>query len=125
MSPIAKTLLAGVLTLPLVAFAAGLLVAPAEVDPDRSRPVIIGNLSDDGEDDGASRETGPQDADRVRDDRDGDRGDRRDDRREDPPYTVVTPPPRDLDDDDGGDDGDDGGEDRDEDDTDDEGSDDD
>ena len=51
MSGIAKVLLATVLTLPLVAFVTGVLVAPEAPAPDRSRPVIIGNVDDGGADD--------------------------------------------------------------------------
>jgi len=47
MSPMGKGLLASALTLPLVAFVAGVLASPNPVDPDRSRPVIIGRVNDD------------------------------------------------------------------------------
>ena len=134
MSATTKTLLVAALTLPLVAFVAGVLTSPAEVEEDRSRPVIIGRVSDD---DSGVRSPRPDDGRddredrRAREDRDDrtareDRDDRRDDDddgptgddgSEDPPeapatepFTVVTPAPRDLDgDDDGGDDDDDDG----------------
>ncbi|QBR91571.1 hypothetical protein [Nocardioides euryhalodurans] len=124
MSATTKTLLAAALTLPLVAFVAGVLASPAEVEDDRSRPVIIGRVSDDS----GVRSPGPDGGRDDRDDRTAreDRDDRRDDDddgptgddgSEDPPeapatepFTVVTPAPRDLDgDDDGGDDDDDDG----------------
>lgn len=126
MSSMTKALLAAALTLPLVAFAAGVLASPDDVDPDRSRPVIIGQVDGDsgrpgprgqGPDDGRQPDDGPDDdTDDDTDDRGGPPGD---DATDDRPPTVVQPAPRDLDDDeDGGDDDnddntDDGGESRD------------
>jgi hypothetical protein len=124
MSGLTKSLLATALTLPLVAFVLGILVAPDEPEPDRSRPVIIGQVDDDGddarEDDVDDRATSRGDRGRPAD-RDGTSDDERDDRRERSPVTVVTPAPRDLgaddddhgvsdDDSDGDDETDDGGE---------------
>ena len=51
MSPTMKALLASALTLPLVAFVGGVLAAPDDPEPDRSRPVIIGRMDDDPADD--------------------------------------------------------------------------
>ena len=127
MSPLTKALLGAALTLPLVAFVAGALTTPEPVDDDRSRPVIIGRVSDDDasapDDDGPT----PDDGDGVRGGRNGatdDRGagqggvgsdglddvapDDQDDGPTDdgdPSPRVVIPPPRNLDD--GDDDGDD------------------
>lgn len=125
MSPLVKGLLATALTLPLVAFVAGVLASPDPVNPDRSRPVIIGNVNEDVPTENPSkapptREAGRPNGGAGPDDRD-DRDDRGDDGpdggvNEDPPYTVVTPPPRDLDADD--DDDDDDGDDDDDDDSD-------
>ncbi len=42
-----KGLLASALTLPVAAFVAGVFTSPDPVDPGRSRPVIIGRVSDD------------------------------------------------------------------------------
>lgn len=119
MSSLTKALLASALTLPLVAFAAGVLASPDDVDPDRSRPVIIGKVDDDsgrpaprerapdegrqpdrqdppsGDDDGADDDT----------DDDGGGAPPADDATDDRQSTVVPAAPRDLDDDeDGGDD---------------------
>jgi hypothetical protein len=106
MSGLTKSLLATGLTLPLVAFVLGVLVAPDEPEPDRSRPVIIGQVDDDGDDargdDADERATGRGDRRRPPDRGDGRSDDERDDRRERPPVTVVTPAPRDLDADDDG-----------------------
>jgi hypothetical protein len=129
MSPTGRALLASALTLPLMAFVAGALAAPDPVDPDRSRPVIIGRVSDDAPGDKPTRapddtrQGAGDDGDDV-DDRD-DTDDRDDDGEPgqesvDPPGTVVTPQPRNVDGDDDGrdddqdhdgdDDTDDGGE---------------
>ena len=120
MSPMLKALLASALTLPLVAFVGGVLAAPDDVDPDRSRPVIINRMDDDPSDgdtfaptptdeepDGVTREPGD---DQSRDDGSDDDQSRggspgggglTDDRSR----PAAPPPPRDLDDDeDGGDD---------------------
>jgi len=125
MSATGKALLASALTLPLVAFVAGVLTAPDPVDPDRSRPVIIGRISDDRPtDDRAPDRSDREDRPVVtRPDRrgDDDRDDDADDA-DDQPDRVVTPPPRDLDDD-GEDDGADDGDDDDDDDSDDRGDD--
>ena len=119
MSSLTKALLASALTLPLVAFVAGVLAAPDDVDPDRSRPVIIGKVDDDSGQEGPGDRA--PDGDRPGSGR-GDNGpgdDSDDDSRDGRPFTVVKPAPRDLDDDeDGGDDDnddntDDGGESRD------------
>ena len=111
MSPLGRGLLASALTLPLVAFVAGVLASPDPVDPDRSRPVIVGRVSDD------SQPEKPTPAPRERqddsDDRDDEQDDQQDDRTDDQPGTAVSPPPRYVDD--GDDDGDDGGSDDDDD----------
>lgn len=112
MSPIGKGLLASALTLPLVAFVAGVLAAPDAVDPDRSRPVFIGKVNDEEPTHRStrerSRETPPGGGDQAPGPEDEPDEDPEDDIPDDQPYTVVTPPPRDLDDDeDGGDDDDD------------------
>jgi len=134
MSPLGKGLLASALTLPLVAFVAGVLASPESVNPDRSRPVIIGRVNDDQPTDKQTppppRERKPSPEDKPRgeprdeprdpagdDADDGPDDGRGDDVTDDQPYTVVTPPPRDLDDDD-----DDGDDDRDDDTDDREGS---
>ena len=121
MSSLTKALLASALTLPLVAFAAGVLASPDDVDPDRSRPVIIGKVDDDSgqqppreraPDEGrkAEPQDPPQDDDGPDDDADDDTDDGRgappaDDATDDRASTSVPPAPRDLDDDeDGGDD---------------------
>jgi hypothetical protein len=111
MSGITKVLLATVLSLPLVAFVTGVLVAPETPAPDRSRPVIIGNV-DDGSDERPTDPGRPAPSERPgpsggpRDDDADDRGDRDDsDDADDRPQgrvTVVTPAPQDLDDDDDG-----------------------
>lgn len=108
MSPLTRTLLAAALTLPLVALVAGVLAAPDRAEQDRTRPVIIGRVSED--DATAPPERRRPDRDRAPDrQRDDDVPERPP---EDPPFTMVTPAPRDLDDeDDGGDDDDDGGDD--------------
>jgi hypothetical protein len=115
MSPLTKSLLVAALTLPLAAFVAGVLSAPEDFEEDRSRPVIIGRVSDD---DQAVREETDRDDHRdrkQRQDRDDGRDRDTDDRPDGPSrgtdsFTVVTPVPRDLDDDDDGvDDDDDGG----------------
>ena len=116
MSPLGKGLLASALTLPLVAFVAGVLASPDPVDPDRSRPVIIGKVNDDKPAEDPTQTPPPEEkppGDKPRDeprgpggDDSGDDGDDGpddgpdDDDTDDQPYTVVTPPPRDLDDDD-------------------------
>jgi hypothetical protein len=108
MPPTGKALLASALTLPLVAFVAGMLASPDPVDPDRSRPVIIGRVSDGTPGDKPTR--APDDR---NDDREPGQGS------VDPPGTVVTPQPRDVDgddddrDDDRDHDGDDGDDDTD------------
>ena len=125
MSPLSKGLLASALTLPLVAFVAGVLASPDSVDPDRSRPVIIGKVNEDNSADEPTegptqsppREERPPPQDEQPDEPRAPTGDDNDDNpddgpgddvTDDQPYTVVTPPPRDLDDDDGdGDDNDD------------------
>ena len=116
MSPTGKALLASALTLPLVAFVAGMLASPDPVDPDRSRPVIIGRVSDDTPADKPTR--APDARDDARTGSGDDDGDDRDDGAPgedsvDPPGTVVTPQPRNVDgdDDDGDDDEDDDGDD--------------
>ena len=115
MSPIGKGLLASALTLPLVAFVAGVLASPDPVDPDRSRPVIIGRVNEDPPavkpaqapptpDDGrkGAGSGGADDTDDTDDDGPVD------DDTLDPPDTAVTPQPRHVDGDDGdGDDDDD------------------
>lgn len=125
MSPLGKGLLASALTLPLVAFVAAVLASPDPVDPDRTRPVIIGQVNEDqtGEDrdQNSSREDRPQ-GDRKRGPGDGsDPGprprrtpvDEPNDDPPDPPSSPVVPPPRQVDgDDDDGDDGDDGDDER-------------
>ena len=87
MSGIAKALLATVLTLPLVAFVTGVLVAPEAPAPDRSRPVIIGNV-DDRPDEPPSDRAGPPPSE-PRSERPG-REDDADDRTRGP-VSVVTP----------------------------------
>ena len=140
MSSLTKAMLASALTLPLVAFAAGVLASPDDVDPDRSRPVIIGKVEDDSGRQGPRKrapdevrqpdrqdppprdDDGPDDGpdDDADDDNDNDgRGGTPADATDDRAPNVVPPAPRDLDDDeDGGDDDnddntDDGGESRD------------
>ena len=121
MPRLATSLLVAALTLPLVAYVAGVMATPEDPAPDRSRPVIIGNVdddrgegSDDGADDGADRETRDdtdQPPKRERRDRpdvgrdDGNAPD--DDGNDDVPRgpVAVTPAPRDLGDDGVGDDG--------------------
>jgi len=121
MSGLAKSMLATALTLPLLAFVVGVLATPEDPAPDRGRPVIIGQVDDDGDDDRTGRAP-PRSRERDRD-RPHDRAP--DDAPAPPgPVTVVTPPPRDLgdgDDDDGV--GDDDDSDGDADDTDDDGDD--
>ncbi len=125
MSSLTKALLASALTLPLVAFAAGVLASPDDVDPDRSRPVIIGKVDDDSGQQGPRerapdevrqpdrQDPPPRDDDGPDDGPDEDADDGNDDGRDGPPAdatddrapNVVPPAPRDLDDDeDGGDD---------------------
>jgi len=119
MSSLTKAFLASALTLPLVAFVAGVLAAPDDVDPDRSRPVIIGKVDDDSGQEGLGdrapdegRPGAPRGDNGPGDDSDDDSTDGRG-------FKVVTPAPRDLDgnedggDDDNDDDTDDGGESRD------------
>ena len=120
MSSLTKAFVATALTLPLVAFAAGVLASPDDVDPDRSRPVIIGEVDDDSGQQGP-RERAPDevrqpdrqdppprdgdDPDDDADDGDGGRGGPPADATDDRAPNVVPPAPRDLDDDeDGGDD---------------------
>lgn len=123
MSSLGKGLLASAVALPLVAFVAGVLAAPAPVDPDRSRPVIIGRVSEDAPPATPTPTSSSPDR-RQGTDGDDDRSDDPDDvPTEDaptnPPGTAVTPQPRYMDgddgdrDDDGDDDTDDGGESRD------------
>lgn len=126
MSGIAKVLLATVLTLPLVAFVTGVLVAPEAPAPDRSRPVIIGNV-DERPDEPPTDRAGPRPSERPTE-RPTERPGREDDAddRTRGPVSVVTPAPQELDDDDDGvgdDDGD--GDDRTDDDGGDDGADDD
>lgn len=119
MTTLTKSLLGAALTVPLVAFVAGVLAAPEPVQDDRSRPVIIGRVSED--------DTEPQqdhhqpDDNRDRDpagsggdDTEGGAGDPTggsaggpadgptDDRSGEGPAAPITPAPRYLDDDDDG-----------------------
>ncbi len=113
-----KGLLASALTLPLVAFVGGVLAAPDDPDPDRSRPVIIGRMDDDTSDDapaptptdedpdGGTRQPGGHSRDASRGGDGGSGGSRGNgDTTDDRPAPAAPPPPRDVDDDDdGGDD---------------------
>ena len=134
MSGLAKSMVATALTLPLLAFVVGVLATPDDPAPDRSRPVIIGQVDDDGDDRTGRAPPRSRERDRPHDRapadrRPGESGDADDESGDDAPappgpVTVVTPPPRDLgdgDDDDGV--GDDDDSDGDADDTDDDGDD--
>lgn len=123
MTPGSLRVLTCVLTLPLVVFVADAVAALDPVDPDRSRPVIIGDVSDDQPADQRTqdrprRERLPVVPAPEPDEDPRDRGSRVADPIGDQRYSVVVPPPRDLSDDDSGFDDDDRGDDDDDDDAD-------